>query len=108
MNKKELKELSQSPQIGSMFLTSFILGRTDKCSDISRNPLKSGQCFLRSTLDLINNDNLQAMSQSPQIGSMFLTLQASLNGRKRGKVAIPSNRVNVSYVLLFLQWMPKK
>ena len=67
---------SQSPQIGSMFLTS--------------------------TLDLINNDNLQAIvSQSPQIGSMFLTqiMQIEIwRWLKERKVAIPSNRVNVSYI----------
>ena len=43
---------------------------------LGRNPLKSGQCFL--------------------LGSMFLT-----QGRPLGQVAIPSNRVNVSYFKTF-------
>ena len=64
----------------------------------SRNPLKSGQCFL--PWELIRIKNVQKfMSQSPQIGSMFLTLTylKSIIFTKQGAVAIPSNRVNVSY-----------
>ena len=63
---------SQSPQIGSMFLTFYkawniILKRLE-----SRNPLKSGQCFLLTW--------------------------GFLRGRRLFlRVAIPSNRVNVSY-----------
>ena len=38
-----------------------------------RNPLKSGQCFLLKH-DKVNVEYLKkALSQSPQIGSMFLT-----------------------------------
>ena len=37
-------------------------------------------------------------SQSPQIGSMFLTIEERLTIRTQDGVAIPSNRVNVSYL----------
>ena len=67
--------MSQSPQIGSMFPTfsprSFWPGLFYVC----RNPLKSGQCFLHEDL---------------QEGDLILGLS----------VAIPSNRVNVSYKCL--------
>ena len=60
---------SQSPQIGSMFLTKhFTSGSEDGLA--GRNPLKSGQCFL--------------LNAWPDI-------------RWSRTVAIPSNRVNVSY-----------
>ena len=39
--------LSQSPQIGSMFLTRRRKSSKRIKNFISRNPLKSGQCFLR-------------------------------------------------------------
>ena len=38
-----------------------------------RNPLKSGQCFLQSKIEEIQTE-METVSQSPQIGSMFLTL----------------------------------
>ena len=40
---------------------------------LGRNPLKSGQCFLLGK-DWEDLRNKEFMSQSPQIGSMFLTL----------------------------------
>ena len=66
-----------------------------------RNPLTSGQCFLQVYEAIRNNDSLSITSQSPHIGSMFLTL-GQVNGNKGGDkiVAIPSHRVNVSYSLL--------
>ena len=72
---------SQSPQIGSMFLTLKVVLTSNLIFTRSRNPLKSGQCFL-------------------------LKLNATRGHFWTEKgVAIPSNRVNVSYrdVLLFLQ-----
>ena len=72
MEKAQEKQ-SQSPQIGSMFLTSQDAWARQKALEIvGRNPLKSGQCFLRNWK--IGNW---------KIGKM--------------EVAIPSNRVNVSY-----------
>ena len=66
---------SQSPQIGSMFLT------------------------MRRMVAI----KTSYKSQSPQIGSMFLTWpDAEKPASKRIIVAIPSNRVNVSYVYLIL------
>ena len=67
-------DLSQSPQIGSMFLTFKGRPKMDEKRIIGRNPLKSGQCFLHGK------------GYKPQdMTTMFYY------------VAIPSNRVNVSY-----------
>ena len=92
--------LSQSPQIGSMFLTYKKLAKTQlkkkyvaipsnrvnvsyfcfpmewwhrNILEFSRNPLKSGQCFLH-LYEILEEDS-----------------------KRLGLVAIPSNRVNVSY-----------
>ena len=64
--------MSQSPQIGSMFLTRKRIKFLQSCS---------------------------FGSQSPQIGSMFLTFLENIAKMKtfETEVAIPSNRVNVSY-----------
>ena len=68
-----------------------------RCS-LSRNPLKSGQCFLQFDIP-VHREVVKGLSQSPQIGSMFPTFLAfsicSLT--ITCLVAIPSNRVNVSY-----------
>ena len=45
------------------------IGGTDK----GRNPLKSGQCFLHEHTDNVWDALVNDQSQSPQIGSMFLT-----------------------------------
>jgi len=67
------EDKSQSPQIGSMFLTFWM----KKLQDRWEQNLKS---------------------QSPQIGSMFLTSSTDIFNKERLRsVAIPSNRVNVSY-----------
>ena len=68
-----------------------------------RNPLKSGQCFLLESNLSSNNAIKIAQSQSPQIGSMFLTEKKVVQkiAHKFEQVAIPSNRVNVSYFLLY-------
>ena len=53
-----------------------------------------------SHTDAILVCNYPEMSQSPQIGSMFLTPLEGIKtglGPKGPNVAIPSNRVNVSY-----------
>ena len=66
---------SQSPQIGSMFLTYKKGPRKVRFLEtVSRNPLKSGQCFLLKNGKWINVTQSDAKP-----------------------VAIPSNRVNVSY-----------
>ena len=45
-----------------------------------RNPLKSGQCFLRDEMKMQALRFLHLyLSQSPQIGSMFLTLAIRYN-----------------------------
>ena len=43
---KEPEAKSQSPQIGSMFLTRNKSRKTTENTEQCRNPLKSGQCFL--------------------------------------------------------------
>ena len=121
---------SQSPQIGSMFPTKIRRRIEDVLRKSSRrNPLKSGQCFLQaldtlkqfydisvaipsnrvnvSYMDIIYLSCLKcykmSRSQSPQIGSMFPTNFRWLNkaGWVYYAVAIPSNRVNVSYMIYF-------
>ena len=119
---------SQSPQIGSMFLTFTSQSSPKGLGHQRRNPLKSGQCFLQvKTLEITNEESCQK-SQSPQIGSMFLTLKKPYFGsgvvvwsqspqigsmfltlpifkficlNSTRCVAIPSNRVNVSYICFF-------
>ena len=46
LSLEELEKMSQSPQIGSMFLTDKMTSKKISVGR-SRNPLKSGQCFLR-------------------------------------------------------------
>ena len=69
--KKPKAYMSQSPQIGSMFLTFFYGMNLDTSYNYT--------------------------SQSPQIGSMFLTYKKGFFIPVSVYVAIPSNRVNVSY-----------
>ena len=58
---------------GQCFLhNGEFLGWIDKGSIWCRNPLKSGQCFLlHCSVDYVKKKAVK--SQSPQIGSMFLT-----------------------------------
>ena len=103
--------MSQSPQIGSMFLTLSQIEvispfglresrnplKSGQCfllfwaifgllfySIKSRNPLKSGQCFLLllpCQIQIWRSEMIE--SQSPQIGSMFLT---NYNMARQGKI----------------------
>ena len=84
-----------------MFLTRGILHDRTKLQELEcRNPLKSGQCFLQIEKEVKGKKVLIEMSQSPQIGSMFLT-SIPPYAKPHGiiLVAIPSNRVNVSYFI---------
>ena len=57
-----------------MFLTKFLeLAIRARMAEAGRNPLKSGQCFLHGPAD--EGYVSLAGSQSPQIGSMFLTIK---------------------------------
>ena len=69
----EVLDESQSPQIGSMFPTCVAFFFKDEKNRLryGRNPLKSGQCFLPAIVDVVCDEEIP--------------------------VAIPSNRVNVSY-----------
>ena len=120
-------EKAQSPQIGSMFLTGWLL--SEKGSETPRdghNPLKVGSSlFTGHWLDSCQSllyasqspqsrvnvsyrgftekeaSEVVELSQSPQIGSMFLTKEHPkmiILATSAAQVAIPSNRVNVSYV----------
>ena len=97
--------MSQSPQIGSMFPTRFYnMGKGINKTNKGRNPLKSGQCFLLNEKGREKIGGIIKKSQSPQIGSMFPTfLQEKGRQSFAFHVAIPSNRVNVSYTEQKLQ-----
>ena len=71
-HKKRIEERSQSPRIGSMFLTYEWRTDRGRRSELRRNPLESGQCF--SPFMGSFRRWLKLASQSPRIGSMFLTL----------------------------------
>ena len=64
-----------------------------------RNPLESGQCFLLVS-EMKRKEVEKDVSQSPRIGSMFPTKEKErlLKENVKLRVAIPSNRVNVSYL----------
>ena len=69
----KVAQMSQSPQIGSMFPTARWTEQF-KENETRRNPLKSGQCFLLDNWHT-HTDNVYDASQSPQIGSMFPTAE---------------------------------
>ena len=56
-----------------MFLTKASEVKELKLQGLSRNPLKSGQCFLLTSPVVLKYADAVIESQSPQIGSMFLT-----------------------------------
>ena len=58
---------------GQCFLQKYIAALKALELSLSRNPLKSGQCFLLKWALKIKNSYFRYLSQSPQIGSMFLT-----------------------------------
>ena len=63
--------MSQSPQIGSMFLTHKAMITNNTSSNPCRNPLKSGQCFLPGTG--WNSLAILALSRNPlKSGQCFL------------------------------------
>ena len=92
--------LSQSPQIGSMFLTLYDYlyekGFTPSFVAIPSNRVNVSYHFW----ELRREVEINAVSQSPQIGSMFLTYNQNFIElvEEVREVAIPSNRVNVSYI----------
>ena len=88
------KPRSQSPQIGSMFLTSMFLTQIVSRITPRRNPLKSGQCFLPVHAAQMEGGRL---GRNPlKSGQCFLLIANAQMGQIQ-QVAIPSNRVNVSY-----------
>ena len=118
----DLYVTSQSPQIGSMFLTGFFYALIFCFFYLVAIP--SNRVNVSYSLANTKRRKNIIQSQSPQIGSMFLTMEYSQNSRpiwlcrnplKSGQcflqdfwrvdydkvtgeiVAIPSNRVNVSY-----------
>ena len=98
--KNRLKHWSRNPLKSGQCFLPMLSQRWASTYEIGqrRNPLKSGQCFLPCWWCWQLACPHRQWSQSPQIGSMFLTLSgwATLTST-RLSVAIPSNRVNVSY-----------
>ena len=96
----DLKELvSQSPQIGSMFLTQLKEITRNWILIPGRNPLKSGQCFLRkrTSKDVhLESRNVAIPSNRVNVSYIIKEISTFPDGKKT-YVAIPSNRVNVSY-----------
>ena len=125
-------KMSQSPQIGSMFLTRkkeskimssvvnvaipsnrvnvsyprpFHSNADSDCSFSCRNPLKSGQCFLPFMGDFRRwlASVLSVAIPSNRVNVSYLKKKKKLiNLLKKLEVAIPSNRVNVSYEVHFI------
>ena len=98
-NANSVRNLSQSPQIGSMFPTKMCTDRWKVRPIKSRNPLKSGQCFLQSGKKKKRIISFGAGRNPLKSGQCFLPLMAKVKDQNiPGDVAIPSNRVNVSYI----------
>ena len=99
-----IKVASRNPlKSGQCFLLINIMRRGFKNYEdfLGRNPLKSGQCFLPCPKCGSECSRIYKKSQSPQIGSMFLTQMCFILYLLQTVtilVAIPSNRVNVSYL----------
>ena len=117
--------MSQSPQIGSMFLTSdeekeewyrrkqvaipsnrVNVSYTQRLLRLTKSGLRSqspqiGSMFLTTVERWLEQEKKNKESQSPQIGSMFLTYIKEITApwKTWKQVAIPSNRVNVSYII---------
>ena len=72
--------------------------QTAQLNGMCRNPLKSGQCFLHLIIDTKAKE-LEKLCRNPlKSGQCFLRRSDYGKRRKKGiHVAIPSNRVNVSY-----------
>ena len=65
----------------------------------SRNPLKSGQCFLLQGLSFAEIGKILGIHVAIPSNRVNVSYEAEVDANKVtvGKVAIPSNRVNVSY-----------
>ena len=82
-----------------MFLTEFTCDWKDKPDSESRNPLKSGQCFLLDGYDLCEECYAVwvAIPSNRVNVSYFYEWELDVELPYEPDVAIPSNRVNVSY-----------
>ena len=88
---------SQSPQIGSMFLTRKLKQQRLRNWLVCRNPLKSGQCFLhRKKRSWTSSERDKVAIPSNRVNVSY-SYWWNNGKRDRKNVAIPSNRVNVSY-----------
>ena len=73
-NKKQIEACRNPLKSGQCFLRILQGFKSFDWSLRRRNPLKSGQCFLHNLCGTARKGILQGFkSQSPQIGSMFLT-----------------------------------
>ena len=75
--------------------------------DPSRNPLKSGQCFLRQAAADCIVVSKRHWSQSPQIGSMFPTWDALCNGIWERKPESQSPQIGSMFPTKKLDKVPK-
>ena len=104
--------LSQSPQIGSMFLTwNLNLHLQWNLTLLSRNPLKSGQCFLPRTGEESDVSVTFGSRRNPLKSGQCFLHHSERDGQERNRkkeVAIPSNRVNVSYKSYDAVWLKRK
>ena len=84
-----------------MFLTQTQTGfPLNFSSNVGRNPLKSGQCFLRRRI--LEKGAYVCLGRNPlKSGQCFLQGGDKMKLWRSVKVAIPSNRVNVSYSAIF-------
>ncbi len=90
----------------SYFLTDMTLTHCLKTWKRSQSP-QIGSMFLTYEKETKNTIRYTEASQSPRIGSMFLTRQLTwvrLSAEPL-QVAIPSNRVNVSYEEVMQSWL---
>ena len=95
---------SQSPQIGSMFLTRAKRFLEEMFNYGGRNPLKSGQCFLPwlgISANCVAVCNRVAIPSNRVNVSYRRQEMTEFRRHKPSVVAIPSNRVNVSYRTYF-------
>ena len=78
-----------------MFLTPWQIQKEEKIL-FSRNPLKSGQCFLQWSIHRIQGQFGFVAIPSNRVNVSYMAFKSSFL-KSTISVAIPSNRVNVSY-----------
>ena len=80
-----------------MFLTTVQRKRNTRRGNWSRNPLKSGQGFLLVNEGWLNGKGCQVAIPSNRVKVSYFKKEANKHRLFLNSVAIPSNRVKVSY-----------